>query len=93
MKGFGEINEGFHSYISKKELLKSYKWINLEETVIISCIIPKGSQYAIGRNSINGEDNNIVSNNIILPKTFTYKDITYYLNKKGELKTKPARKR
>lgn len=84
------VDEGFHAYISKKELITTHKWI--DQSVIIPCKIPKGSQYVIGCFENYTEENNIVSNNIVLPKTFTYKDVTYYMNKE-ELKLKTARKR
>ncbi len=66
MTTFGnEVNQGFHSFISKKELMLD----SLHYNVIAKCIIPKGSLYYKGMRSMFGKDIcNIVSNQLkILP--------------------------
>lgn len=74
------VHKGIHSFLSKSDILKYYKWLHLDETVIIPCIIPKGSEYIRGKFELCPS---IVSDNIILPEEFTYNNWRYSLDEKG----------
>ena len=56
---YGDVNEGFHAYRTKKAYKNSFAWGN-NRAVLVECTIPKGSEYFLGKNG------DIVSNQIIL---------------------------
>lgn len=64
------IYEGFHAYTSKHHATS----IAGSREIIITCIIPKGAKYIIGY------DAEIVSDQLITPKSIKYQGYEYNIN-------------
>lgn len=68
------VEKGIHAFSRKNGYLRNYNSLLDESHVLIPCIIPQGGKYVIGLN------NEIVSNELILPNSFIYKGEEYNIN-------------
>jgi len=70
------VNQGIHAYVSKDGKMPAlYAWSSFgTKIIVIPCFIPIGAKYLIGDN------NEIVTDTLILPDTFQHNGEKYTIN-------------
>jgi len=72
--GHIHIQRGIHAFVSPKRSLRRFRHVLDNTYILLPCTIPAGAKYLIG------DDNEIVTDTLILPESFIYKGEEYNIN-------------